>query len=369
MRPILVMVLSPLIAVSAEPPVIRMNQIQVIGSHNSYHIAPAPEVRKLLGEARKSWSDEVDYTHRPLPEQFEKLGIRQVELDVFADPEGGLFAKPSAIGTLMAAKKDPGPHPNDKKVLEKPGFKVLHIQDVDYLSTVPTLEVGLKQIRDWSQAHPKHVPICVLLELKDSAIPLLPTRPVKFDLSQLDAVDEAIRAVFDRTHLFTPDELRNTAKDLPTAIRERGWPKLDDVRGKVFFALDNEGAMRDLYLKNHENLQGRVMFVSAKDDQQPAAAWFKVNDPEKQFDRIQKLVAGGFLVRTRADEPTHHARTNDTTKREKALASGAQFVSTDFAEPRKEWSEYVVRFPDGVKVRPNPVSGKAFTGEQEPKLK
>lgn len=352
------LLVSPVLA--ADPPAIRMNQIQVIGTHNSYHIAPVPAVRDLLSVVRKGAGDELDYTYRPLSEQFSKLGIRQVELDVFADPVGGLFAKPSAHATLTEQQKDAGPHPNADKVLDKPGFKVLHVQDIDYLSTVPTLDAGLTAIRDWSKANPKHVPICVMLELKDSAILLLPTKPVKFDAKQLDALDAAILKVFDRKHLLTPDDLRGDAKDLPTAIKGHGWPKLDDVRGKVFFALDNEGKVRDEYLKGHDALKGRVAFLGATDEAHPAAAWFKVNDPIKDFDRIQKLVAAGFLVRTRADIPTKNARANDTAQRDKALASGAQFVSSDFPEPRKEWSEYVVRLPGGVTARPNPLNGKEF---------
>ena len=67
---------------------LRLNQIQVVGTHNSYHIAPAPAVKTLLNTLRKGWVEQIDYTHRPLTEQFEKLGIRQVELDVFADQKG-----------------------------------------------------------------------------------------------------------------------------------------------------------------------------------------------------------------------------------------------------------------------------------------
>ena len=100
MRLLLALLLLPAVAVAADPPAIRLNQIQVIGTYNSYHVAPAAEVKKLLAAAKKSWPDEVDYTHRPLAEQFGDLGVRQVELDVFADPLGGLFAKPSAFGAI-----------------------------------------------------------------------------------------------------------------------------------------------------------------------------------------------------------------------------------------------------------------------------
>ena len=105
-------------------------------------------------------------------------------------------------------------------------------------------------------------------------------------------------------------------------------------------------------------LKGRVMFTPLEESN-PGAAFFKVNDPIGDFDRIQKLVKAGFLVRTRADDGTKNARTNDTTRRDKALASGAQFVSTDYPEPRKQWSGYQVRLPGNAAARPNPVSAPA----------
>ena len=89
----------------------------------------------------------------------------------------------------------------------------------------------------------------------------------------------------------------------------------------------------------------------------PAAAWFKINDPIKDHDRIKKLVRDGFLVRTRADADTVQSRKNDVTQREKALSSGAQFISTDYAVPDRRFSDYSVRFPGGQIARSNPVSG------------
>ena len=89
----------------------------------------------------------------------------------------------------------------------------------------------------------------------------------------------------------------------------------------------------------------------------PAAAWFKINDPIKQYDRIRKMVSEGFLVRTRADADTVQSRKNDVTQREKAFSSGAQFVSTDYARPDRRFSDYSVCFPGGHIARSNPVSG------------
>ena len=122
------------------------------------------------------------------------------------------------------------------------------------------------------------------------------------------------------------------------------------------FALDNENRLRDLYLKGHPALKGRLLFASV-DPSHPAAAWFKLNDPFEDFEKIQELVRAGFLVRTRADADTKQARKNDVSMRDKALASGAQYVSTDYAEPNLAFSPYVVRLPGNHVARANPVSG------------
>jgi len=334
----------------------RLNQVQVIGSHNSYHIAPDPAVRELIAASGPRRAEAIEYSHKPLAEQFSRLGIRQVELDVYADPKGGLFASPAARKILRGLGKEPGPDPDSDGQLRKPGLKVLHVPDVDYLSTAPTFVAALKQIRDWSRANRRHVPILILVELKDDAISGLPARPIRFGREELEGVDAEILSVFGRTEILTPDRVRGQFPTLPEAIGARGWPALEAVRGLVMFALDNEGSVRDRYLEGHPALRDRVMFASVA-RQNPAAAWFKINDPIKDFDRIQKLVREGFLVRTRADADTRAARTNQVSQRDRALASGAQFVSTDYPEPDRRFSDYSVRFPDGQVARSNPVSG------------
>jgi hypothetical protein len=342
----------------------RLNQIQVIGTHNSYHIAPAPAVQGLIAAVARRQAEGLDYTHRPLSEQFSRLGIRQIELDVFADPKGGLFAEPSSRRTLRKQGKDPGPEPDLQGQLRKPGLKVLHVQDVDFRSTAPTFVDALRQVRAWSRSNRRHVPILVLVELKDEAIFGLPTQPVKFGSAEIDQVDAEILSVFDRAEILTPDRVRGRFATLPEAIRTRGWPALEESRGLVLFALDNEGPVRDRYLDGHPALQNRVMFASVA-PAHPAAAWFKINDPIKDFDRIQQLVRQGFLVRTRADADTRQARANDVTQRDRALASGAQFVSTDYPEPDRRFSDYCVRLPDGVVARSNPVSGDPGWGRTD----
>ncbi len=347
-------ILSTLLG-AAPPDDVRLNQIQVIGSHNSYHVEPAAGVLAVIARARPDDAETLRYTHPPLAEQFERQGVRQIELDVFADPEGGLFADPAIRKLALLTGKDAGPDPDPDGKLKKPGMKVLHVAGIDYRTTALTLIDALEQVRDWSRAHPRHVPILILLELKTPDEPRL-APIVPFDAPMLAALEAEILSVFRRDEILAPDDVRGDLATLPDAIKARGWPRLDAVRGKVMFALDNTDQTRDLYLKGHRALAGRLMFASVAEDD-PAAAWFKRNDPIGGFDEIQRLVEKGFLVRTRADADTRAARDGSTAMRDRALASGAQFVSTDYASPDPRFSDYRVELPGRVVARANPVSG------------
>jgi hypothetical protein len=331
---------------------IRLNQIQVIGTHNSYHIAPHKAVLALVAEKNPQLSQSLDYTHRPLADQFSRLGIRQIELDVYADPQGGLFADPAAVKLTASSAR---PH-DPKGLLKKPGMKVLHVQDIDYRTTALTLVEALRQVRAWSRDNPGHCPIMIMIEVKQESIGTEFTQPHPFRAAELDAIDAEILSVFGPKEILKPDDVRGDFESLQEVITGRGWPLLDDVRGKVMFALDNGGEMRDLYLNGHPSLRGRMLFVSVEETH-PAAAFMKINDAVSNFDKIQAFVKKGFLVRTRADSGTKESRINDTSRREKALASGAHFVSTDYPEPDHRFSEYQVRFDDNVIARANPVNG------------
>ncbi|MEI8020242.1 MAG: phosphatidylinositol-specific phospholipase C1-like protein [Schlesneria sp.] len=334
---------------------LRLNQIQLIGTHNSYHLAPTPATLQLIESANRDAASKLDYTHLPLEEQFSTLGIRQVELDVYADPEGGRFATPLAYRMLNPVNGAAGPDPNHDGALLKPGFKILHVPDVDYRTTVRTLQDALQRIQKWSASHPTHVPLFVLIELKDEKIEGL-TLPIKFTRELLNEIDAAIQGCFENEHLITPDQVRKSRETLREAVLVDGWPSLDACRGRVLFALDNEGRLRDDYLAGHPSLAGRMMFVSARSDDSPEAAFFKINDPIQNHAEIHRLVKQGFLVRTRADADTEEARANDTRRREQAFSSGAQLISTDYPRCDDRFSEYCVRFQRGRMVRSNPVN-------------
>ncbi|MDG3006874.1 phosphatidylinositol-specific phospholipase C1-like protein [Paludisphaera mucosa] len=360
--PALLLLATPAFAGADDLGDVRLNQVQVIGSHNSYHVEPPAGVLAVIARANPRGAESLQYSHPPLAEQFEARKIRQIELDVFADPDGGLYADPAIRKLAALTGKDLGPEPDLDGRLRKPGMKVLHVAGVDYQSTAPTFVDALSQVRSWSRLNPKHVPILILVELKTAEEVRIGGKFIPFDAARLAELEAEIHSVFPRPEILAPDDVRGDSKSLPDAIRARGWPKLDAVRGRVMFALDNTGAERDTYLKGHPALAGRLMFASV-DEGDPAAAWFKINEPIGRFDDIQRLVKAGFLVRTRADADTRQARDGSTAMRDRALASGAQFVSTDYPTPDPRFTEYRVELPGGVVARSNPVSGdRAWDG-------
>ena len=339
---------------------VRLNQIQVLGTHNSYHIQPGPSLFSLLQNFSADLADSLEYSHRALDRQLDFQGIRQFELDVFTDPDGGLFADPAGPRVVAQSGLPPDLPPHDPNgVLRQPGLKVFHVQDIDFRSRCLTLVACLRTIKRWSDDNPRHLPLTILLELKDDPIPdpgLGFVIPRQFGPADVDAVDREIRSVFSERELLTPDDVRGRHATLEEAVLKKGWPRLGDARGKVLFALDNEGEEKSLYLAGHTSLRGRVLFTSSRPGA-PEAAFVKLNDPIGDGALIRDLVARGYIIRTRADADTAQARTGDTTMRDAALASGAQFVSTDYPVPNPAFGTgYFVDLPGEGTARCNPVN-------------
>jgi len=336
------------------PDEIRLHEIQLIGTHNSYHLAPHAQVGSLIGTVSDSLLKSIEYSHRPLPEQLEQLQVRQLELDVYADPEGGLFANPIGRSLVVAAGQDPGPDPNADGSLIQPGFKVLHAPGFDFLTTVTTLRQAFLQVRTWSKSRPDHLPVMILLELKESAPGPTGVKVVRYSPELLQQLNALICEIFPADSRFSPQDLC-AAEDtcVRDAVLRCGWPLLRDVRGRVFFCLDNEGPWTERYLQACATPKEAILFVSVSPEH-PQAAWLKKNDPEQQFAEIQSLVDRHFLIRTRADADTLQSRGNDGSRREQAMASGAQYISTDFPQPQPGFSTYSVRWSDGQPARYNP---------------
>jgi hypothetical protein len=329
-----------------------MNQVQYLGTHNSYHVRPRAALFELLLSYDRDLTESVNYTHIPLQQQLETQGIRQIELDVYDDPQCGLYA--NHLGRTLV----PGEAAPSIPELDEPGLKVLHVQDVDYETTCYTFVICLQEIKTWSDDHPGHLPIMVLVEAKDEPFDPLNLGfavPLEFGPEALDRIDTEIRSVFPAEQLIVPDNVRGDFATLEAAVLTQGWPRLSEARGKIMFALDNGGAILDNYIVGHTSLEGRVLFTNSPVGT-PEAAFIKLNDPLAALAEIETRVAQGYMVRTRADADTLQARSGDTTQREAALNSGAHFISTDYPVPNPDFSDYQVTIPGGGIARCNPIN-------------
>lgn len=334
---------------------LKLNQIQVIGTHNSYHAGIAPSESKLWQAKYAEPYKGLDYQHLPLPQQFDS-GVRQIELDIFADSKGGLYAQPSGPQMVAAAHLPPDPPFDPNGVMTKPGFKVMHVQDVDYRSTCEPFTACLQQVRQWSQAHSNHIPIFILVETKqghpEGGLHL--TEPEPFTSATFDALDAEIRSVFPPAEIITPDDVRGSYPTLNEAVLAGNWPTLNQARGKVIFLMDQR-PVGPVYLEAHPSLRGRVLFTNAEPGE-PDAAFIERNDGPAG--EIKALVKQGYLVRARTDSDTKEARSNDTANRDAMMASGAQLLSTDYPvnEPARWPGNYVVALPGNAIARCDPIN-------------
>lgn len=224
--------------------VVRLNDVQVRGTHNSYE-PPLPPLERQLDE-----------------------GIGQLELDVWAQPDGR--------------------------------FAVYH-SAADRRSTCPTLDVCLAPVRSWLGRHRRALPVYLIVEDKD---PLGPN-----SAGELDALDATMRAALPGRLLVNPSE-----------VVGRRLPTLATTRGTVIAVLIGDAA--NVYSRHGTSLAGRPMFVYASSG--PLAGITSRPDPVAQASEIAALVKAGLVVRTQADGDNVLI---DEHRRAAAVDSGAQIVS------------------------------------------
>ena len=302
---VLLLILSTQISLTqATETDISINQIQFVGSHNSYKQAMPNSFVKQLMKVNPKLLESLDYEHIPLGDQLD-LGIRKLELDIFYRAE-------------------------DKR------FLVGHVQQIDMSSNCESLRICLSQIISWSDDNPSHSPIWISFNAKDNYILGLPT-PEVFTPEAFLLMDSIFEEMFG-------DKLIR-----PRDIVDLQWPFLSEARGKFILILDESGIKRDIY---SEGWKQRPMFTNSPEGH-PAAAIMIINDPIEQFEEIRRLVKAGYMVRTRADADTREARANDISRKVAAFESGAQAVSTDYYLPATNFgNEYQVSLPKPIKCNP-----------------
>lgn len=313
---------------------IRLNEYRILASHNSYKKKPDPKVIRFLSRFKKRLGDDMDpnrmdYGHLPLSQQFTDYGIRGLELDVNYDPKGGRYKKRRLnffIGGLKQRVKD--------SVMGQPGYKMLHITDIDYETNYLTFKSALEEIYTWSKANPNHTPIFINIEPKSDSpgdyskfLRFLGfKKALKIDSIAYAVLDKEIMSVFNISDMLTPAELQGRFVSIQERLSVEGWPFLKDCLGKVIFIIDGDRNGR--YQSALEKGEKRPMFVYSEPNE-PSTAFVKRNDPTNNENAISELTRQ-YIVRTRCDVETIQARNNDYSLFESAIRSQAQIISTDF---------------------------------------
>ena len=355
---------------------LKLNQIQIIASHNSYHVKTSDSIFAFLQRANAlhllhSEYDPVgiDYSHLPIEQQFNDYTVRGLELDIYNDPQGGQFYNRQGYRFLSM---DVESHVEE---LNEPGFKMLHIPDFDFNTNYYTFKAAIKTVYNWSVAHPNHLPIFINIETKQDVpadnstlanIPVPWTHSVPYDASACDKMDEEIKSIFGQNldRVITPDKVRGSYTRLDSAARAGNWPTLAEARNKVVFIM--QGAAESPYKAGHPSLQGRAMFVYSSPNS-AEGAFVILNNSEGNYAEIQQRVQQGFIVRTRSDANTNEARSGDYAQMNAAFSIGAKIISTDYyrADSRagtNGWTDYHVRFPNNELARIDSISATGKLG-------
>ena len=332
---------------------LKINEIQTIGTAESYKLRPSLQLMTLVKMGSPEDARQIDFSEPAISKQLDS-GARSLEFDIAYDPKGGLYANPSGAMMAMEFLSD-----SYTKAMSSAGFKVIHILDIDFNSSCWTLKDCLQSVADWSRRHPDHLPIVIALRSNDDATAMPhATQPAKFTATTFDALDARILTVFRRDELITPDIVRGNFPTLREAVLAHNWPALGASRGKVVFLLDDDAGKVALYRGARSSLEGRLMFINT-DENSSAAGFVTVENPVTAFDKITADVKAGFIVRTFADANAQEARSNIVSRRDKALASGAQIISTNFLVPDMQIGKYAVHLSQGQSGRCDPVPSLA----------
>lgn len=285
---------------------LRINEIQMKGSHNSYHLASdAPNAPK--------WTQ---YSLPSLTDQLMLYGVRQVELDIHY--YGGRFL-------------------------------VFHLPDVDQRSNCPEFLNCLRELVAWSKTHPYHHPVFVWLEFKDSWDPEKIT-------PHIEELENTVRGAIPREKLLTPDDVRRGMASVTEGLNTYGWPRLGEARGKFVFVILNEGDGRWAYTYGGKTLNGRAMFVTSRASGYGVVTM--IDNVLEQPDAVYGAVNAGYLVRTRVDDLPGQGCCF-AQQRDKALEMGAHMITTDYPVPNSV-PGYSVDMPGGAPSRCNPVTARDF---------
>lgn len=281
---------------------VKLNEIAILGTHNSYQRLATAETRFAMNiidaiTFKKAGLDTFDFEMDTLTEQLE-MGVRNVEID---------------IETL------------DKD--EKIEFKVTHNSLIDNASSAYDFTKALQEIKMWSDNNPNHIPVIIIVEPKSFVIEINGMK--KFSLDYAKELEKVIVNELGNSLLTPKDMLRDYASF--KEMRENDdWISLKEAQGKIIVLL-HDCDVTESYIALDESIKTQKMFPMLRyDDRNESYTSFILeNDPWNADSRkSESLDKYNLIIRTRADKyPNYSAERYEVTEN-----CGSQIITTDFPE-------------------------------------
>ena len=303
---------------------IKFNELSFIATHNSYQTQSVEAYRQIFDNLSTLTfglvSDKSgEFSSQTLTEQF-NCGIRSIEMDIETVKNG-----------------------------EDISFVCMHSPNLDNGTTCYDFELALKEIRMWSDYNPNHLPVTIIIEPKTLFIPMENMK--FFNLDYALVLDELLRnALGDK--LFTPKDMLREYNSFAEMRFADDWCEAEDMLGKVLVLL-HDTAVTEEYIALDESIKTQAMFPMLRYDDKDLsyASFLLINDPTEALEASEEIIGEyNLIVRTQVDTFTSVSQ----EKRENAMLSGAQILSTDYPVRNDLTAEsYAVSFGNSKTVRIN----------------
>ena len=292
---------------------IKINEIAVIGTHNSYQLLATPQkralenVRSVLSSGKKGGNRnfEMDtYT-----EQLEQ-GVRNLEIDIETVDDG-----------------------------QNVSFIVTHKPITDNVSSAYNFAKGLEEIALWSDNNPGHLPVYLLVEPKGDVDSV--NNMKDFSLGYALELDKIIREVLgDR--LLTPELVKGDFGSLEEMRAADSWPTLKDASGKIIVLLHPCDVTQE-YIDTDPSVSSQAMFpmLRFEDIEKSYASFILDNEPENAVENNRITVdEKKLMVRTRADNyPDFSEEKYGYTD-----SCGSHIITTDYPPRSVRADEHIYDF-------------------------
>ena len=280
---------------------VRFNEVAYIATHNSYQLDSVPSYKKLFRDLETVTFGLVDgglpeYCSDTLTEQF-NVGIRSIELDIETVVDG-----------------------------DDVSFVCSHSPLLDMTSTCYDFRLALEEIKMWSDANPRHLPITVIVEPKEFF--LLEYGMRFMNVKYANEIDRLIVEVFG-DKLITPAMMMGEHASLKEMREANDWMTLEECAGKVVVLLHDTDGVTSKYIGQDESIKTQAMFPMLRyaDRDKDYASFLLVNKPKEIAEYSQELIfEKNLVIRTRVDS---YGSYNEEDRR-LTLESGAQILSTDY---------------------------------------